>query len=53
MTEYQKPEFVEVRMDAEIGAYQADPLDPPFASPAPFMAGGPGALPAETSPREE
>jgi len=42
MTEYQKPEFVEVRMDAEIGSYQADPLDPPFTAPD-----------EETSSREE
>jgi len=26
-TNYERPEFREVRMDAEIGAYQADPLD--------------------------
>ena len=40
---YEKPEFVEIKMDAEIGAYQADPLDPPFATPAS----------EETSPAEE
>ncbi len=32
---YEKPEFVEIKMDAEIGAYQND-FDPvPVASPAP------------------
>ena len=24
MTTYEKPDFVEIKMDAEIGAYQAD-----------------------------
>ncbi len=33
MTDYEKPAFVEIKMDAEIGSYQADPLDPPFVAP--------------------
>jgi len=33
---YEKPEFVEIKMDAEIGSYQNDfdPVDPvPFSQP--------------------
>lgn len=30
---YEKPAFVEIKMDAEIGSYQAD-YDPPIAEPA-------------------
>ncbi|WP_437334459.1 hypothetical protein WME98_18675 [Sorangium sp. So ce296] len=34
---YEKPEFVEIKMDAEIGSYQSDfdPVPINFARPAP------------------
>jgi hypothetical protein len=46
---YLKPEFVEIRMDAEIGAYQNDfdpEREPSFAAP---RADSPGGAPAETA----
>ena len=30
---YEKPEFVEIKMDAEIGSYQNDCDPPPFGEP--------------------
>lgn len=46
MQPWQAPEFTEIEMNAEIGAYQRDPLQEPLPEPRPLPRQAPAAATA-------